>query len=78
MSQQHTVADRQNGPVADWRGEADRWWAGVLWAPETAIRAGGVFAASHLDHVGVLAVPGRPRRDRGRHYGDALVVRLAH
>jgi hypothetical protein len=44
--------------VADWRGEADRWWAGVLRVPQTAIRAGGVFAASHLDHVGVLAVDG--------------------
>jgi GNAT superfamily N-acetyltransferase len=44
--------------VADWRGEADRWWAGVVRVPETAIRAGGVFAASHLGHVGVLAVEG--------------------
>jgi FR47-like protein len=44
--------------VADWRGEADRWWAGVLRVPETAIRAGGVFAATHLNHVGVLDVDG--------------------
>jgi hypothetical protein len=30
----------------------------MLRVPETAIRAGGVFAASHLYHVGVLAVDG--------------------
>jgi GNAT superfamily N-acetyltransferase len=44
--------------VADGRGEADRWWAGLLRVPETAMRAGGVFAASHLDHAGVVAVDG--------------------
>ena len=48
----------QTGPVADWRGEVDRWWAGMLRVPETAMRAGGVFAAGHLDHVGVVAVDG--------------------
>ena len=44
--------------MADGRGEADRWWAGLLRVPETAMRAGGVFAASHLDHAGVVAVDG--------------------
>lgn len=44
--------------MTDLRGEADRWWAGVLRVPEAAMRAGGVFAASHLDHVGVVAVAG--------------------
>jgi hypothetical protein len=66
--------------VADGRVEADRWWAGVLRVPETAMRAGGVFAAGHLDHAGVVAVDGAAARgppDRVRHYGDALVIRLA-
>jgi hypothetical protein len=44
--------------VADGRAGADRWWAGVLRVPETAMRAGGAFAASHLDHAGVVAVDG--------------------
>ncbi len=42
--------------MADWRGEVDRWWAEVLRLPVAAMRAGGVFAADHLDHVGVVAV----------------------
>jgi hypothetical protein len=44
--------------VADWQGDVDSWWAGVLRLPDAAMRAGGVFAADHLDHVGVVAVDG--------------------
>jgi hypothetical protein len=44
--------------VADWREEVDRWWGEVLGLPAAAMRAGGVFAASRFDHVGVVAVAG--------------------
>ena len=44
--------------MEDWRGEVDRWWAGVLGVPAAAMRAGGVFAASRFDHVGIVAVAG--------------------
>jgi GNAT superfamily N-acetyltransferase len=44
--------------VEDWRAEVDRWWADVLSVPVAAMRAGGVFASSHVDHVGVVAVQG--------------------
>jgi hypothetical protein len=43
--------------VADWKGEVDTWWAGVLGVPLAAMRAGGAHAVS-LDHVGILAVDG--------------------
>ena len=42
----------------DWRAEVDDWWAGLLRLPAAAVRAGGVFALSHVDHVGVVAVDG--------------------
>jgi len=44
--------------VLDWRAEVDRWWADVLRVPVAAVRAGGVFALGHVDHVGVAAVHG--------------------
>jgi hypothetical protein len=44
--------------VADWRGEADQWWAEVLGLPIAAMHAGGVFPASHFDHVGIVTVAG--------------------
>jgi hypothetical protein len=44
--------------VQDWRAEVDRWWAAVLRVPAAAVRAGGVFARGHVDHVGVVAVEG--------------------
>jgi GNAT superfamily N-acetyltransferase len=44
--------------MEDWRAEVDRWWADVLSMPVAAMRAGGVFASSHLDHLGVVAVQG--------------------
>jgi GNAT superfamily N-acetyltransferase len=44
--------------VADWRDEADRWWAEVLGVPAAAMRAGGVFPGSRFDHVGIVAVAG--------------------
>jgi GNAT superfamily N-acetyltransferase len=44
--------------VADWRGEADRWWAQALGLPADAMHAGGVSPASHFDHVGIVAVAG--------------------
>jgi GNAT superfamily N-acetyltransferase len=44
--------------VADWRAEADRWWAGLLQLPEAALHAGGAFAVGHLDHAGVVLVSG--------------------
>ena len=36
----------------------DNWWAAVLRVPAAAVRAGGVFALGHVDHVGVVAVEG--------------------
>jgi GNAT superfamily N-acetyltransferase len=42
--------------VADWRGEADDWWAEVLRLPADAMRIGGAFALDHVDHAGVVAV----------------------
>jgi hypothetical protein len=47
-------------PVVDWRAQVDRWWAGVLRLPVGAVESGGRFALDHVDHVGVLEVPGRP------------------
>jgi GNAT superfamily N-acetyltransferase len=44
--------------MEDWRAQVDRWWADVLSMPVAAMRAGGVFASSHFDHVGVIAVQG--------------------
>jgi len=44
--------------VAEWRAEAERWWAGVLRLPPGALRSGGAFAAGHLDHVGVVLAAG--------------------
>ena len=44
--------------MPDWRIEVDRWWADVLGVPAAAVRAGGVFAVGHADHVGVVAVDG--------------------
>jgi hypothetical protein len=44
--------------MADWREEVDRWWAGVLGVPAAAMRAGGVFAASRFDHIGIVDVAG--------------------
>ena len=48
----------QTRGVADWRDEADRWWAEVLGVPAAAMRAGGVFPGSRFDHVGIVAVAG--------------------
>jgi GNAT superfamily N-acetyltransferase len=48
--------------VTGWRREVDLWWAGALRLPAAAVRAGGVYAADHLDHVGVLAVVGAAGR----------------
>jgi GNAT superfamily N-acetyltransferase len=45
-------------PRVGWRAEVDRWWAEVLRLPVAAVRSGGVFAANHVDHVGVVAVHG--------------------
>src|SRR5215470_4206123 len=45
-------------PRLDWRAEVDRWWAEVLRLPVAAVRSGGVFAANHVDHLGVVAVNG--------------------
>jgi len=42
----------------NWRVEVDQWWAQVLHLPAAAVRAGGVFALGHVDHVGVVAVDG--------------------
>jgi hypothetical protein len=47
----------QTGLVAEWRGDVDTWWAGVLGVPLAAIRGGGAHAAS-LDHVGIVAIAG--------------------
>ena len=44
----------------DWHADVDRWWADVLRVPVAAVRAGGVFAPGHVDHVGVVAVHGAP------------------
>jgi len=44
--------------VADWHGETDQWWAETLGLPTGAMHAGGVFPASHFDHVGIVAVAG--------------------
>jgi len=48
----------QTRGVADWRDEADRWWAEVLGVPAAAIRAGRVFPRSRFDHVGIVVVAG--------------------
>ena len=42
--------------MQDWRAEADHWWAEVLRVPVDAVRTGGVFALSHVNHVGVVAI----------------------
>jgi GNAT superfamily N-acetyltransferase len=47
-------------PGVDWRARVDRWWAQRLRLPVDAIESGGRFALDHVDHVGVLEVPGRP------------------
>jgi len=44
--------------VQDWRADVDHWWADVLCLPAAAIRAGGVYALDHVDHVGIVAVDG--------------------
>jgi GNAT superfamily N-acetyltransferase len=44
--------------VQDWRADVDHWWADVLRLPAAAIRAGGVYALDHVDHVGMVAVDG--------------------
>jgi GNAT superfamily N-acetyltransferase len=44
--------------MRDWRAYVDRWWADVLHVPALAVRAGGVYAVDHVDHVGVVAVDG--------------------
>lgn len=44
--------------MQDWRADVDHWWAGVLRVPVAAMRAGGVFALGHVDHVGVVAADG--------------------
>ena len=44
--------------MQDWRSDVDHWWADVLHLPATAIRAGGVYALDHVDHVGIVAVNG--------------------
>jgi len=49
---------RHKALVQDWRAEVDGWWADVLHVPAAAMRAGGVFALDHVDHVGVVAVDG--------------------
>jgi hypothetical protein len=43
--------------VADWKGEVDTWWAGMLGVPLAAMRSGGAHAVS-LDRVGIVAVDG--------------------
>jgi hypothetical protein len=48
----------QTPGVADWRDDVDRWWGEVLGVPAAAMRAGGVFAASRFDHVGMVVVAG--------------------
>jgi|SRR5215467_10756384 len=49
---------RHKASVQDWRAEVDEWWADLLHLPAAAVRAGGVFALGHVDHVGVVAVDG--------------------
>lgn len=44
--------------MQDCRAEVDRWWADVLRVPAVTVRAGGVFALGHVDHVGVVVVGG--------------------
>src|SRR5215469_10976491 len=56
--QSGNVEMRHKALVQDWRAEVDGWWADVLHVPAAAVRAGGVFALDHVDHVGVVAVDG--------------------
>src|SRR5215472_6716898 len=49
---------RHKASVQDWLAEVDKWWADLLHLPAAAVRAGGVFALSQVDHVGVVAVDG--------------------
>jgi GNAT superfamily N-acetyltransferase len=43
----------------DWQQRVDAWWGARLRLPTAAIQSGGRFAVEHVDHVGVLEVPGR-------------------
>jgi GNAT superfamily N-acetyltransferase len=43
--------------VADWRGEADDWWAEVLRLPADAMRIGGAFAPDHARPAGRVLGP---------------------
>ncbi|HEX7993697.1 MAG TPA: GNAT family N-acetyltransferase [Streptosporangiaceae bacterium] len=52
------MSSPDHDPRLDWRAEVDRWWAETLRLPVAAMRSGGVFAADHVDHVGVVAVEG--------------------
>jgi GNAT superfamily N-acetyltransferase len=53
-----------------WRERVDAWWAGVLRLPVHAVVRGGRFTLDHVDHVGVLEVPGRPPL----FYGPSAVI----
>jgi GNAT superfamily N-acetyltransferase len=46
--------------VADWRGEADRWWAQRLGLPAAAMHAGGVSRLAISIMSALLPPPGRP------------------
>jgi hypothetical protein len=50
------LAENREATVQDWRADVDHWWADVLRLPAAAIRAGGVYALDHVDHVGIVAV----------------------
>src|ERR1035438_9275835 len=50
------------GGVADWRGEADRWWAQALGLPADAMHAGGVSRPAISITLALLPWPGRPPR----------------